>query len=53
MLLFPFTHYNIPIIHLYGGDVTQGGTDETTRHAISKIANLHLTSNFQMSSADL
>ena len=46
-------HYNIPIIHLYGGDVTQGGTDETTRHAISKIANLHLTSNFQMSSADL
>ncbi len=40
-------HYNIPIIHLYGGDVTQGGTDETTRHAISKIANLHLTSNFQ------
>ena len=40
-------HYNIPIIHLYGGDVTQGGTDESTRHAISKIANLHLTSNFQ------
>ena len=40
-------HFNIPIIHLYGGDVTQGGTDESTRHAISKIANLHLTSNFQ------
>lgn len=40
-------HFNIPIIHLYGGDVTQGGTDETTRHAISKMANLHLTSNLQ------
>jgi UDP-hydrolysing UDP-N-acetyl-D-glucosamine 2-epimerase len=40
-------HFNIPVIHLYGGDVTQGGTDESTRHAISKIANLHLTSNFQ------
>ena len=40
-------HFNIPIIHLYGGDVTQGGTDESTRHAISKMANLHLTSNFQ------
>jgi len=40
-------HFNIPIIHLYGGDLTQGGTDESTRHAISKIANLHLTSNFR------
>jgi GDP/UDP-N,N'-diacetylbacillosamine 2-epimerase (hydrolysing) len=39
-------HYNIPIIHLYGGDITQGGTDESTRHAISKISNIHLTSNF-------
>ena len=33
-------HFNIPIIHMYGGDVTQGGTDEPTRHAISKISNL-------------
>ena len=40
-------HYNIPIIHLYGGDVTQGGTDEPTRHAITKIANIHLTSNLK------
>lgn len=40
-------HFNIPIAHLYGGDVTQGGTDEQTRHAITKIANLHFTSNFQ------
>ena len=38
-------HHNIPIIHLYGGDITQGGTDEPTRHAITKIANIHLTSN--------
>ena len=41
-------HYNIPIIHLYGGDVTQGGTDEPTRHAITKIANIHLTSNLKV-----
>ncbi len=40
-------HFNVPIIHMYGGDVTQGGTDESTRHAISKIANIHLTSNKQ------
>lgn len=38
-------HYNIPIIHMYGGDVTQGGTDEPTRHAITKMSSIHLTSN--------
>ncbi len=37
-------HFNVPIIHLYGGDITQGGTDEPTRHAITKLSNIHLTS---------
>tara|TARA_Y100001970_G_C14246127_1_gene868402 strand:- start:3065 stop:4210 length:1146 start_codon:yes stop_codon:yes gene_type:complete len=37
-------HFNVPIIHLYGGDITQGGTDEPTRHAITKISNIHFTS---------
>ena len=37
--------FNIPIVHLFGGDVTQGGVDEPTRHAITKIANIHLASN--------
>ncbi|CAB1057790.1 UDP-N-acetylglucosamine 2-epimerase (EC [Olavius sp. associated proteobacterium Delta 1] len=36
---------NIPIIHLFGGDVTQGGVDEPVRHAITKLATIHLTSN--------
>jgi len=36
---------NIPIIHLFGGDITQGGVDELVRHAITKLANIHLTSN--------
>ncbi len=36
---------NIPIAHLFGGDVCQGGVDEPVRHAITKIANIHLTSN--------
>ena len=31
----------------YGGDVTQGGTDEPTRHALTKLSNLHLTSNIK------
>ncbi|MBF0343341.1 MAG: UDP-N-acetylglucosamine 2-epimerase (hydrolyzing) [Nitrospirae bacterium] len=36
---------NIPIVHLFGGDVTQGGVDEPVRHAITKLASIHLTSN--------
>jgi len=38
---------NIPIVHIFGGDVTQGGVDEPVRHAITKMANLHLASNEQ------
>ena len=34
----------IPIIHLYGGDTTEGAADEAYRHSISKMAYLHLTS---------
>ncbi len=36
----------IPIIHYEGGDITEGGAlDDNIRHAITKISNLHLTSN--------
>jgi UDP-hydrolysing UDP-N-acetyl-D-glucosamine 2-epimerase len=35
----------LPMAHLYGGDVTEGAVDESTRHAISKMAHLHFTSN--------
>ena len=34
----------IPIIHLYGGDTTEGAVDEAYRHAISKMSFLHFTS---------
>ena len=34
----------IPIIHLYGGDTTEGAADEAYRHSISKMAYLHFTS---------
>ena len=34
----------IPIIHLYGGDTTEGAIDEAVRHAISKLSYLHLVS---------
>ena len=35
-------HMNIPNVHIHGGDVS-GGIDEYTRHAISKISNIHFT----------
>jgi len=35
----------LPMAHLFGGDVTEGAVDESTRHAISKMSHLHFTSN--------
>ena len=35
----------IPIIHLHGGEVTEGALDENIRHAISKFASYHFVSN--------
>lgn len=34
----------IPIIHLYGGEITEGAVDEAIRHAITKLSYLHFTS---------
>lgn len=36
--------HNIPLIHLHGGEQTLGNYDEFIRHAITKMAKLHLTS---------
>ena len=36
---------NIPIAHLFGGDICQGGVDEPVRHAITKMSNIHFASN--------
>lgn len=38
------TNERIPIIHLYGGETTEGAVDEVIRHAITKLSFLHLTS---------
>lgn len=35
----------IPVVHLYGGDTTEGAIDEAIRHAITKLSYLHFTSN--------
>ncbi|MGF9699805.1 UDP-N-acetylglucosamine 2-epimerase [Paenibacillus sp. MABNR03] len=39
-------HMNIPLVHLHGGEVT-GTIDESVRHAISKLAHIHLVATVQ------
>lgn len=34
----------IPIVHLHGGEITEGAYDDVFRHAITKFSYLHLTS---------
>ena len=34
--------FNIPVIHIYGGAVTQGAIDDLVRHSISKLSSFHL-----------
>tara|TARA_B110000879_G_scaffold211901_1_gene306068 strand:+ start:8806 stop:9960 length:1155 start_codon:yes stop_codon:yes gene_type:complete len=35
----------IPVVHLSGGEVTEGAYDDSIRHAITKLSYLHFTSN--------
>lgn len=34
----------IPIVHLHGGELTEGAIDDRVRHAVSKLADLHCVS---------
>jgi len=36
--------FNIPVIHLHGGEITEGAYDDAIRHAITKLSALHFTS---------
>ena len=37
---------NIPTIHVEGGDITEGGAfDDSVRHAMTKLAHIHFTTN--------
>ncbi|MAG12898.1 UDP-N-acetylglucosamine 2-epimerase (hydrolyzing) [bacterium] len=38
------SYLNIPIAHIEGGDVT-GTIDESVRHAVTKLAHIHFTTN--------
>ena len=37
--------YNIPIIHLYGGDVSEGAYDNAIRNSISHMASIHFVTS--------
>lgn len=37
--------HNLPVVHIAGGDTTQGAFDEAIRHSITKMAHVHLTTN--------
>ena len=39
------TVMGIPIIHLVGGDVTEGAFDDAIRHAITKMSHLHFVAS--------
>ncbi|OAT80401.1 UDP-N-acetyl-D-glucosamine 2-epimerase, UDP-hydrolysing [Desulfotomaculum copahuensis] len=39
--------YRIPVVHLCGGETTEGALDEQVRHAITKMAHLHFPSTFE------
>lgn len=42
------TQMNIPTAHIEGGDLTEGGAlDDSVRHAMTKLAHLHFTTNEQ------
>lgn len=44
------TQMNIPVAHIEGGDLTEGGAlDDSVRHAMSKLSHLHFTTNQQAS----
>lgn len=36
--------FNIPVVHIHGGAVTEGAIDELIRHALTKMSHLHLVS---------
>ena len=44
--LIASTQANIPTVHIEGGDKTEGGAlDDSVRHAMTKLAHIHLATN--------
>ena len=41
----PFYFYNIPIAHIHGGEVTTGSLDDSLRHCLTKISDIHFVAS--------
>ena len=41
------TYMNIPLVHIAGGDRVVGNIDDQIRHAVTKLAHIHLTTNLE------
>lgn len=41
------TYMNIPLVHIGGGDRVVGNADDQIRHAVTKLAHIHLTTNLE------
>ena len=39
--------FNIPVIHLYGGALTEGAIDDSIRHSITKLSHFHLVAHLE------
>ncbi len=35
------TLHRVPLVHLHGGEVTEGAIDDSVRHAVTKLAHVH------------
>ena len=35
------TLFELPIVHIHGGEITEGALDDSVRHAVTKLAHLH------------
>ena len=40
----PIVLAGVPLVHLHGGEVTEGAIDDRIRHAVTKLADLHCVS---------
>ena len=38
-------HLNLPIAHFFGGEITNGSKDDTIRHCLTKLSNIHFVSH--------
>lgn len=36
--------FNLPIVHIHGGEITEGAYDDAIRHSITKMSHLHFAS---------